>query len=94
MKKDDTSCPSFVKIPPPILPTPPFLWKKLEPPSLFFLQNSKTQLPFIKVGGEWGNYVNINHAYTYSLTLAPSFSFMLEDKVIFMIFNIKEFRNR
>ena len=44
MKKSDTP---FLKEP-PILPTPPFLWEKSEPP--IFSKISKTWPPFIKGG--------------------------------------------
>ena len=55
MKISDT--PLF-KITPPILPTPPFLWKKSEPP--FFRKFQKLKTLFIKGGGGGGsNYVHL-----------------------------------
>ena len=72
MKKDHTPALPLLKYHPLNYQPLPFYGKNWSPPSLFALKNSKTELPYIKVGGGWGNYVNMNQGYTFSLTLAPS----------------------
>ena len=85
----------------PILPTPPFLWKKPEPP--LFSKMSKTQttppslpLPFIKRGSS--NYAckyKINQPHSkpevyWTLALATQNKYTLKFAVIFKGFHLKD----